>query len=285
MKELKHSKFKNTGILFELLTRQITADIIEGTNSKATAILKRYFSKEKELYKEYILYNTLMNEKFASEQKSSMLIETIIGARKRLNKQRLHEEKFNLIKELKESLDLENFFRTPIPEYKVYASIYKLFEYSDDDNPLDIVRSKSTLMDSITRQSKQSATKNEFELLENSYQNEAEDVRILAYKILVNKFNEKYGFLGENQKNTLRHFILNISNSNNLKNFVVSEVSDIELFIVENKEKVEDSILKIKLNELLKLTSSLKETKFVNDEIITKLLKLQELKNELGRIL
>jgi hypothetical protein len=285
MKELKHSKFKNTGILFELLTRQITADIIEGTNSKATSILKRYFSKDKELYKEYVLYSTLLNEKVSSEHKSSILIETIINARKKLNRSTLQEEKFNLIKELKENFDIENFFKTSIPEYKVYASIYKLFEYSDDDNPLDIVRSKTTLMDSITKQAKPIDDDVEFELLENSYQNEPEDVRLLSYRILVNKFNEKYGFLGENQKNTLRHFILNISNSNNLKKFIVSEVSDIESYLLQNSNKIEDSVIKIKLNELLKLTSTLKEVKSVNDEVITKLLKLQELKNEIGRIL
>lgn len=284
MKELKHSKFKNTGILFELLTRQITADIIEGKMSNASALLKKYFSKETELYKEYILYKTLTNEKYTSEHKSSILIETVVNAHSRLNRHKLQSEKFNLIRELKEAFEIENFFKTAIPDYKVYASIYKLFEYTDDDNPLDIVRSKSTIMDNITTTSNAS-DKVEFEILENSYQSESEDVRLLAYRILVNKFNEKYGFLGENQKKTLREFILNISNSNNLKIYVINEISDIEGFIYKSLPKINDNVLKIKINELLKLTASLKEIKTINDDHVTKLLKLQELKNELGRII
>lgn len=285
MKELKHSKFKNTGILFELLARQITADIIEGKTSKASFLLKKYFSKDKELYKEYVLYNTLINEKYNSEQKSAILIETIINTRKKLNKQKLQEEKFNLIKELKQEFDVDAFFKTAIPEYKIYASIFKLFEYSADDNPLDIVRSKSTLIDNITKTVKNNQPAAEFEILENNYQYESEDVRLLSYRILVNKFNEKYGFLGENQKRTLREFILNISNSNNLKIFVIKEIEEIEHFINETHSKIEDKVLKIKINELLKLTSSLKEIKTVSDDHVIKLLKLQELKNELGRII
>lgn len=285
MKELKHSKFKNTGILFELLARQITADIIEGKTSNASILLKKYFSKDKELYKEYVLYKTLMNEKYPSEQKSSILIETVLNTRKRLNRTRLQEEKFLLIKELKDAFNIENFFKTAIPEYKVYASIYKLFEYSEDDNPLDIVRSKTTLMDNITKANKNEKPTPEFEILENNYQFEAEDVRLLSYRILVNKFNEKYGFLGENQKKTLREFILNISNSNNLKTYIVNEICSIETFIHDNVSNIKDNVLKIKLSELLKLTESLKDIKSINDDHVIKLLKLQELKNELGRIL
>jgi hypothetical protein len=285
MKELKHSKYKNTGILFDLLVRQITADVIEGKNSEASSILKRYFAKDKELYKEYMLYNTLLNEKFSSEQKSSILLETIINTRNRLNKVALQTEKFNLIKEIKNSFDLHNFFKTNIPNYKAYASIYKVFEYSEDDNPLDIVRSKSTLIDHIIKEKSKSNESNEFDILEESYGKEPEDVRLLSYKILVNKFNEKYGFLGENQKHTLRQFILNISNSSNLKSYIIDEVVKIESFISESIPKVNDKILRIKLQELLKLTESLKDIKVVNDEHVVKLLKLQELKNEIRRIL
>lgn len=285
MKELKHSKYKNTGILFELLARQITADIIEGRNSDASTILKRYFAKNTELYKEYMLYTTLLNEKFASEQKSSILLETIINARKRLNKSALQIEKFNLIREIKSSFDINDFFKTTIPNYKAYASIYKVFEYSEDDNPLDIVRSKSTLIDHIIKSKHKSSSVSEFEILEESYGKEPEDVRLLSYKILVNKFNEKYGFLDENQKNTLRQFILNISNSNNLKAYIVNEVIAVELFINESIQHINDKILRIKLKELLKLTESLKDIKIPNDDHVVKLLKLQELKNEIGRII
>jgi hypothetical protein len=140
-------------------------------------------------------------------------------------------------------------------------------------------------MDNITKTNKPNSTVPEFEILENNYQYESEDVRLLSYRILVNKFNEKYGFLGENQKTTLREFILNISNSNNLKTFIINEIVKIEEFIVNSKSKIKDDILNIKLNELLRLTTSLKEIKSVTDDHVIKLLKLQELKNELGRVI
>jgi hypothetical protein len=285
MKELKHSKYKNTGILFELLVRQITADIIEGKESAASNILKKYFSKDKELYKEYMLYSTLLNEKFSSEQKSSILLETVIKTQKRLNKNALNAEKFNLVKELKEAFNLHDFFKTTVPNYKTHASIYKVFEYNEDDNPLDIVRSKSTLIDHIIKTKSTQGDSSEFEILEQSYGNEPEDIRILSYRILVNKFNEKYGFLEENQKHTLRQFILNISNSTNLKTYIVNEVVEIEEFIQESISAVNNKILKIKLTELLNLTESLKDIKIVSDEHVVKLLKLQELENELRRII
>jgi hypothetical protein len=71
MKNIKHSKFKNTGFIFELLVRQITSEIMSGnTNSKAEKILKEFFSSKKELSKELKLYQYLINEKYNSESKA-----------------------------------------------------------------------------------------------------------------------------------------------------------------------------------------------------------------------
>ena len=66
MNRIKHSKYKNTGILFELLIRQITADTLEGKESPIKEILKKYFVKT-ELGKEYKLYESLLKDGIAKE--------------------------------------------------------------------------------------------------------------------------------------------------------------------------------------------------------------------------
>jgi len=64
MKKIKHSKFKNTGFIFELLVRQITSEIMSANKSVAEKILKEHFNSKKELSKELKLYQYLINEKY-----------------------------------------------------------------------------------------------------------------------------------------------------------------------------------------------------------------------------
>ena len=108
--KIKHSKYKNTGILFELLTRQLTADTISGEQSKSLSFLKKHFNSKTELLKEYKIYHTLAIQKYKKESQATMLIETLLEAHKKLNKSQLRKEKYNLIKEIKESYNVNNFF-------------------------------------------------------------------------------------------------------------------------------------------------------------------------------
>ena len=121
--KVKHSKYKNTGILFELLTRQLTADTIAGNNPKALSIIKKYFSGDSTLLKEYKIYHTFVGKKFKEEWKATMLINTLIEAHGKINKGQLRREKYNLIKEIKDTYDINNFFKAKISNYKVMASI------------------------------------------------------------------------------------------------------------------------------------------------------------------
>jgi hypothetical protein len=136
MKKIKHSKFKNTAMLFELLTRQITSDIISSNESVAIQILKKFFNKNTELIKEYRLYKTLSDERFKSDTKANMLIEAALKARRGLNKNKLQNEKYELIKTIKENFEIDSFFQTKVNNYKLLASIYKIFEYNELDNPV-----------------------------------------------------------------------------------------------------------------------------------------------------
>ena len=109
MKKIKHSKFKNTGFIFELLVRQITSEIMSANKSVAERILKEHFNSKKELSKELKLYQYLINEKYNSESKAEKFIDTILEARKRLDETKLTREKYNLIKEIKDTYNFTKF--------------------------------------------------------------------------------------------------------------------------------------------------------------------------------
>ena len=91
---IKHSKYKNTGILFELLTRQITSDILSGRKEpKAIPILETYFNRNKELGKELVLYLSFFNGKKLTETKALDYINILSEQRKKLDNRKLKLEK------------------------------------------------------------------------------------------------------------------------------------------------------------------------------------------------
>lgn len=263
-------------MLFELLTRQITSDIISGQDSIATGILKKFFNKNTEMIKEYRLYKTLCEERLPSETKSSMLIEAVLGARKKINKTKLKEEKYQLIKAINESFNIDTFFQTKVQNYKLLASIYKIFEYSELDNPVEITRSKVTIMESITSDIKK-------ELIEEtiSLKQEPKEIRLMSYKILVEKFNKKYEELSPAQKGLLREYIGNVSNTNNLKSFVQSEASRIQKLLETKLPKIKDKSLRIKLAEVSDLLSQYSTIKNLDENHVSALLRYYDLINDL----
>jgi hypothetical protein len=279
MKKIKHSKFKNTGMLFELLTRQITSDIISSNESISIGILKKYFGKNTELLKEYELYKTLSDERLKSDNKADMLIEAALKARRGLNKKRLNQEKYELIKTIKESFDIDSFFQTKVQNYKLLASIYKIFEHNELENPIEFTQSKITIIENITSNSKAK------QLDESStIENQPKEIRLLTYKYLVEKFNSKYGQLNDNQKVLLREYIGNVSNTNNLKSFIQSESATIKGIFKKNINRVSDKSLKIKLVEVISLLDDYDTIKNVEENHISALLRYYSILEDLSWI-
>jgi hypothetical protein len=281
MKALRHSKLKNTGVLFELLVRQVASDTLNNSDSKALPILKKYFSKSTELAKELNLYQTLVKERFSKEDKANHLVEAVIASRKRLNESVLNRQKYNLIKEIKSTFDLENFFNSKINNYKVLAATYKLFEFTIADNPAESVNNRYTLIEHITQKSVKKTT----ELNEMSaFVQQDKDVRLLSYKILVDKFNEKYSGLNESQKSILRHYINTVTDGTELKKFIVKEVAKLKRELNSLNTKVSDKVVKIKLSEVLNLLSEISNAKVIKENHILNLLRYNELVKELKKI-
>ena len=279
--KVKHSKYKNTGILFELLTRQLTSDTIAGNNPKSLNILQKYFNSKSELLKEYKIYHTLATKKFKSESKANILISTLVEAFNRLSKTKLRREKYNLIKEIKNNYNLINFFNSKINNYKIMASIYNLFE-SKYITPNSLLKSKLTLLENII--GKKTKSKQSKKSVMESLKNSDKDTRLLTYKVLLEKFNSKYKGLADNQKTLLKEYVNCVSNSPALKTYINEEIKNVRKSLTSYSKKVEDKAVAIKLNETKNLIKPLCKKSSVHDDNVINLLNYYELINELKTI-
>ena len=284
MKKIKHSKFKNTGVLFELLVRQITLEVLNGDKTEnAKNIVREFFGPNTELNKELRLYDILLKEKYSSETKADRLVETVCDAHTKLNQLKLSKEKFNLIKEVSAKFDIEQFLSSPITNYKVLASIYKVFESKRENSYdiKDIFNSKITLIENITSKPSQKLQPTEDKKLIESYKQQDKDLRLLTYKILVEAFNKKYTNLDDSQKNLLKEYINNITNTTKFKDYVSVELPNIVAELRTIKSKVEDRVTTIKLSETISVLEKMKMGKTVSDSQVSSIMLSYELIKEL----
>jgi hypothetical protein len=284
MKKIKHSKFKNTGFIFELLVRQITSEIMSANKSIAEKILKEHFNSKKELSKELKLYQYLINEKYNSESKAEQFINTILEARKKIDEKKLTKEKYILIKEIKETYNLDEFIKSPISNYKTLASIYKIFETVTSEesfDPTDIVSSRFTIAENIINSSIQNKDAKVKDAVLEEYRKQDDDLRAVSYKLLVESFNSKYKNLTEDQKGLLREYINNINNTGKLNQYVNEEVTKLVDSLKEVGSKISDKVTKIKLAETISNVRKIKSVKKIKEQHLSALMMTYELLNEL----
>jgi hypothetical protein len=284
MKKIKHSKVKNTGVLFELLVRQITLEVLNGDKTEnAKNIVKEFFASGTELNKELRLYDLLLKEKYNSESKAEMFVDTVSQAHAKLNEGKLSKEKYNLIKQINEKFELEQFLSSPITNYKVLASIYKVFESKKSENYdiKDIFNSKVTLIENIIARPSTKTNKIEDTKLIESYKQQDKDLRLLTYKILVETFNKKYTNLDSNQKNLLKEYINNISNTSKFKDYLSVELPKIVAELKSIKAKIQDKVTTIKLSETISILEKMKMGKSISDGQVSSIMLSYELIKEL----
>ena len=281
MKKIRHSKFKNTGFLFELLTRQITLEVLNGSEEKSKEIIKEFFAGKTELSKELRLFNLLINEKYNSENKAEKFIDAILEAHTRLNYSKLKREKYNLVKSIKETLDIDSFLSSPVTNYKILASVHKLFEAKtlNVTDVKDVFDSKLTLVEHISTKTtnlKQKETK-----LVEDYKKQEKDLRLLTFKILTESFNKKYTNLNDNQKNLLREYINNVSNTSKFGEYFEKELIKTITELHSMYKGMKDKITKIKLRETINVLKKQKLGKKILDEQVSALMLSYELIKEI----
>lgn len=275
---IKHSKFKNTGLLFELLVRQITSDTLEGKNSTAINILKKYFVNT-ELGKEYRLYEQVTAYKNLTEAKADIIINTLVEASTKLKRSEIRKQKYNLVREIKDGYNVEKFFKAQVANYKVFAALNNLIENQSSEKvaPETVINNKLTILEHLT---KTPVVIQADELME-EYKGYSKDLRILTYKMLLDKFNEKYDHLTGKQKEVLREVITSVDNTDKLKEYYNSRITEVQSLIEGKITNIKDEVLKIKITEVLKYVKPLEKTEKVTNDCIINLLQYYELVNEL----
>lgn len=279
--KIKNSKYKNTGILFELLVRQITADTLDGKDSPVRGILKKYFVKT-ELGKEYKLYETLLKNTNLTETKANIIINTLLESSKNINRKLVKSQKYNLINEIQQHYDLNKFFNHRLPHYKAQAAFYTLLEtytLSPNIDPENVITNKITLLEHLTTNHVKEEKVREDVMEE--FKRSDKNVRTLTYKILLEKFNAKYDNLNNHQKTILKELINSIDNTPRLKEFYISKSEEIKKELKELNRKTKDPITKIKLNEVISMIKPLEKNNRVTDNDLVNLLQFCDLLTEL----
>ena len=281
MSKFKHSKLRNTGLLFEFLLRQVTVDVLnKKKESPALKIIKRQFNEHTEIGKELALYNLIVSKKFKSDKKADFFLSEVIRQRGKLNNMNLRREKYNVIASIKESYDVNQLFSSKVPNYKVFASVYKLFEGINEMGADEKTESYFIVVENVTTLKH---TKNKSYIPEEF---KDKDLRILSYKTLLEKFNKKYTNLSDEQKHVLKEYISNISNTNNFSVFVETQIPKLKKKLNSKVKKVKDKVLRIKLKEAVNCVNKfcLNESKQTDDTSVVQLLRYYELDKELNKI-
>jgi hypothetical protein len=283
--KVKHSKFKNTAILFELLVKQITQEVLSNsTKNVSEKIIKEFFSSNKELAKELKLYNQIVKEKYSSIDDAKLFLEEVSKERIKLDENKLNKEKYNLIKTIKESYDLNKFLSSNLQNYKLLASVYKVFEAKTMGRKVEIrdfIESNNTILEHITHKK---ISAKQVDTLYESFKQQSEDLRLLTYKLLIENFNKKYSNLDDSQKGLLREFINNVTNTSTFPKFIEEETKKVLANLVKESKGINDKVTKIKISEMIKLYKSDKFLKENQEKQVSVLMLTYELLKEVKNV-
>lgn len=282
--KIKHSKLRNTSILFEVLAKTITSDTLSNRDSKAISIIKKYFVNT-EIGKEYKLCEAVLKAANSNDVKANVILTTVLESSKRLNRTQLRKEKYNLVKEIKEHYKLDEIFKTKIQNYKTHASLYTLFEAYNSNDPAvitteQVINSKMNLLEYLT---KTPTPITEDEALK-EFKNSDKSLRILTYRILLEKFNEKYDYLNSRQKNILKEYINSVDSTPRLRTFFNEEVKYLRDNFKLSIGKIKDKVTKIKLDEVIKFLVEVEKTKTIKSNNLVDLLQFHNLLDEVNKI-
>ena len=281
MKKIKHSKYKNTGILFEMLVRKLTSETLTSDKTIALDIIKKYFGKNTELAKELQLYNSVLKEQHKSEARALDYIAEAQKAYRKLNQSTLRRQKYNLVKEIQENFSFDSLANARIPNYKVLASTYLLFEYADQASVKQLAQCKDVILEHTL---KDSVKQTETDELYEEFRKQTKDTRLLTYKLLVDKFNNKYTNLSEAQKNLLKQYITHVNDTDSLKSYIKAEIPKIKRQLKEHVAKTVDDVARIKIENLAEMLCNVENMKVIKESHVLSLLRYFDLVDELNRV-
>ena len=286
MVKIKHSKLKNTGLIYQVLVRNISIDILQNKdNSPAINILKNNFKYGTQLNQQYLLYNILLTNKVKNMQQAQLLLNEVLQLHNRLDKKKLLQQKYNVVQQIKQYYILQNLFLTRILEYKILASIYKVFQSRlviQSYDPVDIINSKQIVLQYLTNTLQVKQQNNQ--IIQNFIRQDR-DTQILAYKLLIERFNNKYkNSLNQDQKLLLNKYMHSFSNVGILKQYLQINIPIVINTIQQINKNITDNVVKIKIDQVLHQLNTITQSKIIKDNHIIALLKtfslIQQLKKQ-----
>jgi len=281
MKKLKHSKYKNTGILFEMLVRKLTSETLSSDKSITIDIIKKYFGKNTELAKELHLYNSLVKEQFKSEARAIDYVNNVKEAYKKLNQTTLRRQRYNLVKEISENFVFENMSKIHIANYKTLASIYILFEYGETASTKQLLECKNVILDHMMLTERKIEEKDP--IIE-SFSKQEKAMRLLTYKLMIDKFNSKYSSLNESQKQLLNKYITNVNDTEALKEYIQKVIPSLKKTLAEHAKKITDKVTQIKVQKLSEMLCNVENMKKIKESHVLSLLRYMDLVDELKEV-
>jgi len=273
IKKNQHNKKRNTGLLYEFLTRHVSTCIVEDKNDeakKAVSILKKYFSVGSFLHEELKLYKTLLNTQLKSKDYATKLLSEVYTKHsKSVNYGKIEEEKSKLIKEINYNFDSNKIYECKVPNYPVYASIYLLFANNrKGKNKLLESIDKLKLEDSIINFLSGGNKKEIFNEIKTNptYSN-------AVYKVMMSKFNERYSkHLNEGQKKLVNKYVMSLvsEDSNEFSKVLKEEVNSVKncLRTIRDPGINKDADLSKKLNECYKRIVSTNYDNLDDDKLV-----------------
>lgn len=282
---IKHNKIKNTGILFELLSRQIATDVLRGKEkSVAVRLMKEYFSPKSELGRELVLYRTFFGSTQLSEQKAFQLLNLVVDQYRRLDHDAIRSEKYRLISEIQAHYDLKEFFSTRVPSYRIYASIYKVFNTTDtrlqDVATIgDLAESQFTIVEHLKGNHKDQKVQQGQEVSQVLRESD-DDRRTRIYTAMVEKFNTKYSDLSAPQKRLLQEYIYNTADAVQLASYVRTESQKLVKIFENRVKKLKDQVTKIKMNEAISQLKKFEQLQVVKENHMAAMLIAYEILKE-----
>jgi len=283
--KVRHSKYKNTGLIFELLVKQVAADTLNNRDSKAVSLIKKYFTGKTALAKELKLYEFVIKNTNVNATKAESIVSTILELSQKIDRAAAKKQRYNLVKEIKEGYDESDLFTIKVPHYKALAATYCLLEAHTNPevvNPEVLIENKTTVLEHLTGK-EQEAQEVKDTLLE-EYSKYEEDLRLLTYKVLLEKFNGEYASLLPEQKNLLREFIASVESNNKLFTLVNEQLSVIKSSLKASTIIVDDKVVALKLNEIAGNIEPLAKGTKVDDSHLLNLMQYHQLLHEITQV-
>ncbi len=282
--KVKHNKIKNTGLLFEVLIRNFSIDVLNNrTGNVPKSLIVKYFTSNTELGKELSIYNVLSETKGVSDSIANSIIESSIQLRKTLNESKLKNEKYNLIKEITNNYNIKEFFNIKLSNYKLFASCYKLLEFNiANDTPSELINSRVFILETLTNKNEKPDVVNDSLKL---FLEQDKDTRVVAVRQMIKNFNENYiDNLNEEQSKLINLYINQNTNSPEFKDNINKMLINVLSEIKKHKKIVNDDILLIKIDEVCKTSEKIKNNKMITEQNITTIMQLFDLLSTLKKL-